>query len=211
MTPDSFLVVALTRPWLWLGLLAVRLVWGWYQRHARPHIFGRYVLGASKPGDLCYGGSEKTSGTEQRVRATLQRAGFTVLPSSVIMVAPLVDEHGNYRKFTPDILVVQGKRRIVVEVDPFKWHGQDNPSRIYHDVERNRAYSACGWAVVRVRIGWPLSNTWAQLGKYDVVIPDKDYYPHDHAAAVVKAVSRAKKVKPSAWDRQMAVLEPFSG
>lgn len=211
MTPDSIIVVALTRPWLWAALLGVRLWWGYYRTRSRPHIFQAYLRGTSRPGDLCYGGSDKTSGTEQRVRGALSAAGFRLLPASVIMVAPLVDDHGNYRKFTPDILLVHGGRRIVVEVDPYKWHGEAGPDRIYHDVERNRAYAACGWAIVRVRIGWPKNNSWARLGRYDVVLPEPDFYPAEHSQAVISAVNKARRVSPTAFDQQLARLQPYSG
>ncbi|MGP9760878.1 hypothetical protein [Corynebacterium sp. AOP12-C2-36] len=133
-----------------------------------------------------------------------------MLPPSVHLIAPLRDAHGNWRKFTPDILIVYRGRRIVVEVDPHHFHGEGKPDRIYHDVERNYAYSATGWAVVRVRIGWPPGNQWRQIGKHDVIIDDNDFFPAEHADRVRAAVTHVRRVPASAWNRQLAALAPFA-
>jgi hypothetical protein len=209
MAADSFLVVLVTRPYLWWALVALR-IWAYNRPGMKPPIASSYVKGVHGPGSLCHGGSTKTSKLEGRVRNSLSAAGFTVLPTSVQLIAPLADNHGNWRKFTPDIMLLHNRKRVIVEVDPYHFHGQDDPGRIFHDVERNYAYSASGWAVVRVRIGWPPENQWRQIGKYDVVIDADDFYPAEHADLVRRAVVRAQRVPASTWNRQLDALAPWA-
>lgn len=220
MAPDSFLVIALTRPYLWIALVALR-VWLYNRPGLTPPIASKYMKGVHGPGTLCHGGSPATSKLEGRVRSSIEAAGYTVLPASVILIAPLRDKHGNWRKFTPDILVVHGKTRIVVEVDPYHYHGEarmptaekegsSGMEHIFHDVERNYAYSASGWAVIRVRIGWPPSHPWARIGKNDVIISGDDFVPVDHADAVRAAIARAERVPASSWNKQLEALNPWA-
>lgn len=220
MTSASFLIVVLSRPWLWIALVALRL-WAYNRPGATPPIASRYIKGVHGPGSLCHGGSAKTSGLEGRVRASLTTAGFNVLPASVHLITPLTDKHGNWRKFTPDILVVHRGTRIVVEVDPYHFHGEgrmptatndgsNGLDKIYHDVERNYAYSATGWAVVRVRIGWPASHPWRQIGRNDVVIDGDDFFPAEHAERVKHAILHARRVPASSWNKQLAALSEWA-
>lgn len=207
MNTDHPLVAIVTRPWFWWALLALWIVW-WYRKRKWPDIAPKY-LGPNrhKPGTLVRGGSSATSGTEKRVLASLNAAGYRTLPSELYLIVPLADRHGKWRKFTPDILLADPK--VVVEVDPYRWHGEDGPHKIYDDVERNVGYSACGWAIVRVRIGWPADHPWRTIGKYDVVIEADDFYPAEHAELIRRAIAKAKPVKARSWDRQLAALRPY--
>lgn len=199
--------VILMSPWFWLVMLAAWTAW-WYHSRKWPDILRKDQAKLAKPGDLVRGGSSATSKTEKRVLASLAAAGYSTLPSELCLIVPLVDVHGNARKFTPDILVA--KPKVVVEVDPYHWHGEAGMHKVYEDVERNVGYSACGWAIVRVRVGWPKDHPWRRIGKFDVVVEADDFYPAEHAAAVAKAVSAARPVRKDTWMRQLRALKPYN-
>ena len=202
----------LLSPWLWVILLGLWL-WWWWTGRSRPHIHRKYdskYKHRFKAGDLFADGSTATSKTEKRVLESLHRHGYRTLPSSTRILIPEVatrpdgesqGKKGATRMFTPDIMLLN--KKVIVEVDPIHWHGGEE--RIIHDLERNMGYSALGYAVVRVRIGWA-DQPYSRLGPFDVVTHEQDYDADRHAARVIKQVSKAKPLNPQFWAREHARL-----
>lgn len=203
---DDPTVSVILHPLTWVILLCLWFVWWWFGRKF-PYIHPKYDKSKCPPGTYFADGSTKTSGTEKRVRDAIAAAGYRPLPLGTGLVVAGRDAHQNRRKLTPDI-ILHSPRKVIVEVDPRFWHGEEGLHKVYDDIERNKQYTALGFAVVRVRIGWE-GQVYSRLGRYDVVTKENDFHPAQHSSPVAKAIRSARKVPVSYWDRQLAKLTPF--
>lgn len=200
MNPRSELLELLLWPGLWWFFLALWVV-VWVRSRVTPPVTKEFNRKTARSGDLFADGSSATSKTEMRVRWVIQKAGYRVYPQSTRLLTP-PDHSGKRHKYTPDVML--WKPKMVVEVDPHFWHGDND--RIAHDLDRNRMYARLGYTVVRVRI----AGTEA-LSPNDVVITDSDFDIAKHGPAVVKAIRKAKYLPPRHWDspqRYMRSTQP---
>lgn len=198
-------VALIMHPGLWLTLLVIWILWAIYSRR-HPHISPRYDKKRNAPGDLVADGSSATSKTELRVRKTIAAAGYHMLAQGTGLVVASRDAHGHRRKFTPDIMIYRPKK-LIVEVDPHFWHGREGDHKIFEDIERNKQYNALGYPVVRVRLGWA-GHQYQQLGPFDVITPESDYYPAKNARDIIKAIRKAEVRPARYWDSILDRLRP---
>lgn len=178
----------LLHPTLWWVLLTVWIVFRFRERNAPP-VSAKFNLKTARPGDLFADGSSATSNTEKRVRKVIKDAGYRLYPPSVRVYTPK-DKGGKCHKYTPDIMLK--KPKMVVEVDPHFWHG--DPSKIAHDIDRNRMYARLGYIIVRVRI----DGTKA-LSPNDVVIAESDFDIVRHGPLLLSKIRKAKYLPPRTW------------
>lgn len=204
LTNDPVLALIM-HPGLWATLLVIWILWAIYSRR-NPYVHPRYDKRRNVPGDLVADGSAATSKTENRVRETIRAAGFHVLAQGTGLVVAGRDAHGHRRKFTPDIIVYRPKK-MIVEVDPHFWHGREGDHKIYEDIERNKQYNALGYPVVRVRLGWA-GHQYQQLGPYDVITPESDYFPAKNARDIIRAMRKAQVRPARYWDSILDRLQP---
>lgn len=196
-------------PVLWWSLLVMLIIWWLVLRSAGvPYIYPSYDKTRNRPGDLCHGGSDKTSGTEQRVRDSLRAMGFTLLPCSVYLVLG-TDSYGRQgRKITPDIILAHHK--VIVEVDPLYHHG--GLVKIVDDLERNTSYARLGYRVVRVRIAWG-TQPYGRLSPLDVVTDTRDWDGpgdrfHPDLLTKVREAIRSPVIGPDFFQRELYKLKP---
>jgi len=183
------LVDFLLTPALWWVLLAVWIIMWFRFRSAPPVAAKKLNPKTARPGDLFADGSTATSKTEKKVRKVIEDAGYKLYPPSTRIWTPR-DGDGKGHAYTPDIMI--RKPKMIVEVDPHHWHG--DPSKIAHDIDRNRMYARLGYKIVRVRIAGTL-----ELSPNDVVIPQGDFDPDRDGKALLKTIRRAKYLRASHW------------
>lgn len=183
------LVGLLLQPALWWVLLAVWIV-VWFRERSAPPVAAKFDPRTARPGDLFADGSSATSNTEKRVRKVIEDAGYRLYPPSVRIYTPR-DGDGKRHKYTPDILL--RKPKMIVEVDPHFWHG--DPSKIAHDIDRNRMYARLGYIIVRVRI----AGTQA-LSPNDVVISTSDFDIVRDGPLLLSKIRKAKYLPPRVWE-----------
>lgn len=203
---DDPLMSLILHPATWLVALVAWIAW-WWQSRRNPYIFTKFDRKRNAPGDLTADGSAASSKDEMRVRNTIRAAGYRPLPQGTGLVVAGRDANGNRRRLTPDIIIVR-PRKIIVESDPLHWHGKEGPHKIYEDIERNKQYSALGYAVIRVRTGWE-GQPYARLGKFDVVTKEAEFYPSRHATALARSLRQAKPMPTKYWDAVLSRLKPF--
>lgn len=185
---DDSLIDVLLNPALWWVALGV-WVFIWFKQRSAPTVVGKFNKKTARPGDLFADGSTATSKTEQKVRDTIEKAGYRLYPPSTRVYTPS-DGDGKNHRYTPDIMLK--KPKLIVEVDPHFWHGDND--RIAHDIDRNRMYARMGYAIVRVRIAGTLA-----LSPNDVVLGQGDFEPARDGAALLRGIRRAKFLPPSYW------------
>lgn len=203
-SPDPILTLVL-HPLTWLFLLMVWM-WVWHRSRNTPYIHAKFDKKRHRPGDYVADGSKATSQMEMRVRSVIVAAGYRPLRQSTGLVIGGRDAAGARRKLTPDI-ILHTPRKVIVEVDPRFWHGDEGPHKIYEDMERNKQYAALGFAVVRVRIGWH-GDPYARLSPNDMVTEQADFYPHKHATELYNRIRKAKVLHHKYWDRELEKLRP---
>ncbi len=187
----------LLTPGLWWTLLAVWVI-SWLRFRSAPPITAKKLNSkTARPGDLFADGSTATSKTEQKVRAVIENAGYKLYPASTRIWTPR-DGQGKGHAYTPDIMLK--KPKMIVEVDPHHWHG--DPTKIAHDIDRNRMYARLGYKIVRVRIAGTL-----QLSPNDVVIRENDFDPNRDGHRLLKAIRRAKSLNAKHWENPRRYME----
>lgn len=112
----------------------------------------RFEIGAVVPE-----GNPRASLIEGKVRAGLEKAGFSLHPAGSAIQCDQDSVAGNFPVLTPDV-VLDGPK-VVVEVDSEFTHGLEWEK----DESRNRLLKAQGWTVVRLRLGG-----LSAIGAYDV-------------------------------------------
>lgn len=179
--------------WIALGIW----VFVWLRQRNAPSVAAKFNRKTARPGDLFADGSTATSKTEQKVRDTIEKAGYRLYPPSTRVYTPK-DGDGKNRKYTPDIMLK--KPKMIVEVDPHFWHGDND--RIAHDIDRNRMYARLGYTIVRVRIAGTLA-----LSPNDVVLGQGDFDPDRDGATLLKGIRRAKFYPPRFWGDARRYIE----
>ena len=118
---QSFVITLLLSPVTWiLGLIAWFLV---YVRKPKiPPIYAKFDKNHNRIGDFIKEGNKEDSDAEKRVRPTLERAGYSLMPlHTALVVGPHFDKEGApVRPLTPDIIIFahHGKPcKIIVEYD----------------------------------------------------------------------------------------------
>lgn len=164
------------------------------------------------PGSFTVTGSSRTSKTELSVREFVKRCGYKIMDQGTGLIVHGREAKGRRRQLTPDIIVYgPGKKRLIVEVDPYFTHAQGGLSSVYDDMDRNVEYARLGYSVVRLRIGF--DNTpaegFARLSPYDVVVTQTEFNNGTYKRFLRGAMKKARPVSPNTWNKDLNHLRAY--
>lgn len=178
------LVDFLLTPQVWWIALAVWLVSFAFTIHKPEAVIEQaFDKKNARPGQLYSDGNTATSKLERRVRADIEKMGFSLYPPSTALVTD-EDERGRIHKYTPDIMVKS--RKVIVEVDPEFTHA--GIEKEADDRRRGQCYEDLGYGVVRLRLGKGL-NSW---GKYSLHFDKEDWDPDTMYRPLMRMIQKAR-------------------
>ena len=230
MLDQSFVITLLLSPVTWiLALVAWCLV---YVRKPKiPPTYTTFDKNHNRIGDFIKEGNNEDSDAEKRVRPTLERAGYSLMPlHTALVVGPHFDKEGApVRPLTPDIIIFayHGKPcKIIVEYDGAKFHGFDqrgnpNLAEMCKDAERNQRFAEAGYTVVRIRGGEkyfdhaPRLDGTLEPARYAILTPGndvcltEDFEDDKHRSQVLEAVRTAQYHPAKYWNDLVHGLYPY--
>lgn len=230
MMEQSFAVTLLLSPVTWIMvLLAWCLV---FLRTSKiPPVYNEFDKNRNHIGDFIKKGNSQDSDAEKRVRPTLERAGYALMPmhTGLVVGAHFGEEGSPVRPLTPDIIIYahHGKPcKIIVEYDGAKFHGFDqrgnpNLAEMCKDAERNQRFSEAGYTVVRIRGGEkyfdhaPNLDGTLEPARYAILTPGndvcltEDFEDDKHRSQVLDAVRNARYRPVKYWDELVCGLYPY--